>query len=412
MSADHPFPKDYRPRLRPKLAAALAGPNSDDIVLYDPNRLSPSVVTLPKRKLAWVELFTGQRTLAQIQLELMAIEGGVLVTRDEIAALVALLDEALFLDSPALRAYLTGRTRRPACVGVYPDDPDAIREALQPLFTGPGGPGLPTRTAPSPHGKLRAALLPHMDYARGGITYGWGFKELVEQTTARLFVVVATSHYSPHRFTLTRMNFATPLGTAETDQSYVDRLVKHYGDGLFDDPVAHLPEHSIELEVVLLQYLLEHRPEPFRIVPLLVGSFGDCVDAGRPPSDAADISRMVSALRKAEEEAGEEVCYLISGDLAHIGPKFRDPKPVDEPWLKVSRSQDEKILDQLAAADPTGYFDVIAAEGDERRICGLPPTWLTLAAVRPLHGRVLHYNQYAHPTGHESVSFASAAFYE
>ncbi|HET6572336.1 MAG TPA: AmmeMemoRadiSam system protein B, partial [Fimbriiglobus sp.] len=325
---------------------------------------------------------------------------------------VSALDEAMLLDGPTFRAYLSGPVRRPVCVGCYPDDPAAIRATLRKLFTGPGGPGLPDfGAAPSPHGRLRAALLPHMDYVRGGVTYGWGFNELAERTDARLFVIVATSHYSPHRFTLTRMNFETPLGTVPTDQAYIDRLEKHYGDGLFDDPLAHLPEHSVELEVLPLQYLFEGRRE-VRIVALLVGSFQDRVLFQSDPAEADDIGRMVTALRRAEAEAGEPVCYLISGDLAHIGPKFGDPLPVSEAQLETSRAGDELILNQLTAADPNGYFQVLAEEEDARRICGFPPTWLTLAAARPRTGRVLHYNRSVHPTGHESVSFAAAAFYE
>ena len=53
--------------------------------------------------------------------------------------------------------------------------------------------------------------------------------------------------------------------------------------------MAHLPEHSIELEVVLLQYLYEGK-RPFRIVPLVVGSFHDCVDSGTEPSRATTSS--------------------------------------------------------------------------------------------------------------------------
>ena len=86
--------------------------------------------------------------------------------------------------------------------------------------------------------------------------------------------------------------------------------------------------------------------------------------------------------------------------------------PYVGPWLAASREQDQGILKQIERADPKGYFETIAAEDDARRICGLPPTWLTLAAARPKKGRVLHYQQYAHPQGHESVSFAAAAFYE
>jgi AmmeMemoRadiSam system protein B len=378
----------------------------DYYILFDPNRISPERATLSRGALEVIQFFDGSRTLDELR---QAFDSA--VPLEELAGMAAILDEFLFLDSPAFGAYLAGSTRRPSCIGCYPAEPAAIRSKLKKLFTAPGGPGLPKASAASPHGRLRAALLPHMDYARGGVTYGWGFKELVEQTDAKLFFIIATSHYSPHRFTLTRMNFATPLGTVETDQASVDRIEQHYGDGLFDDPFAHLPEHSIELEVVLLQYLLEERG-PFRIVPLLVGSFRDCVQGERDPARAADIARMVSALRAAEAAAGESVCYLISGDLAHIGPKFGDPDPVSEAQLTASRERDEAILTQLSAADPAGYFGVIAAEGDERRICGLSPTWLTLAATQPCTGRVLHYGRHVAPDGHESVSFAAAAFYE
>ena len=38
---------------------------------------------------------------------------------------------------------------------------------------------------------------------------------------------------------------------------------------------------------------------------------------------------MIEALcGKVEDETQEPICYLISGDLAHIGPKFGDPDPV------------------------------------------------------------------------------------
>ena len=400
-----PFPTDFRPRLRPTIRAATAG-RRGEFILHDTSRLSPATLGLTRPGVRLAEMCDGTRTLADLRTAV-----GPSVSADQIAAFVAGLDEALLLDAPGFAAYLAGPVRRPSCVGSYPPDPAGIRDLLDGLFTGPGGPGRPAAGPVAGGGRLRAVLAPHMDYGRGGVTYGWAYKELAERTDARLFVVVATSHYSPERFTLTRKNFETPLGTAVTDQAFLDRLVGHYGDGLFADRFAHLPEHSVELEVVLLQHLLADRG-PIRIVPLLVGSFADCVAGGTSPGAAADIRRMAAALRAAEAAAGEPVCYVISGDLAHIGPKFRDPGPVTAAQLAAGQAGDDELLNRLAAADHDGYFDAIAAEGDRRRICGLPPTWLTLEALRPTRGKVLHYGRYVHPEGHESVSFAAAAFYD
>jgi AmmeMemoRadiSam system protein B len=397
------------PRLRPFLRCARDGSRPGHFILWDHLGLSSAPQRLDPLELCCLELLDGTHSLQDIQVAATRAAGGFLIPLELVTRLVRKLDDALFLEGPRFRQAVSGPVREPRCIGCYEGEPAALRRQLDRLFTGLGGPGLPRPGRPQR--QLRAALIPHIDYPRGGTTYAWGYKEVFEQTDASLFVIIGTSHYSAHRFTLTRKNFKTPLGVAQTDQDYIDRLVRHYGDGLFDDElVAHLPEHSIELEVVFLQYLYE-RQRPFRIVPLVVGTFEDCVLLGSEPTKRVDIGRMVEALRRAEAETPEPICYLISGDLAHIGPKFGDEQRVAEPALTVSRAQDQAILRRAEAADAAGFFGVIAEEGDTRRICGLPPTYTVLEAARPTRGQVLHYDQYVHPNGYESVSFASVAFY-
>ncbi len=396
-----------RPRVRPGLAASPNG-EAGSFVLWDQLRISTKPQPITSLELEMLKRMNGAHSLRELQAAAMQALGGLVVPIETVLQLVTRLDEALFLDSPRFDAYLAGPDREPSCIGCYSADPVEVREQLASYFTAEGGPGLPCETKPD--GRLRAMLLPHIDYARGNVSYAWGMKELFERTDASLFVIIATSHYSGHRFTLTRKNFKSPLGTAPTDQEYADRLVKHYGDGLFDDPYAHYPEHSVELEVVCLQYLYENI-RPIRIVPLVVGSFGDCVRMNASPAERPDIKRMVEALRKVEAQTNEPICYIISGDLAHIGPKFQDPEAVAEPLLAHSRAQDMAIMQRAEAVDMQGYFDVIAKERDARRICGLPPTWTTIEALRPKSGKLLHYGRYVHPRGHESVSFASVGFY-
>jgi AmmeMemoRadiSam system protein B len=397
-----------RPQLRPYLRADAEDRFGRRFVVYDGLRLSDRFVRVTSVELEWLQLFDGRRSLRDVQALVMQQLGGQLIPLEVLYRLAERLDDALFLDGPRFRAAAEDPVRRPVCIGCYQAEPELLRSQLRGLFTDPGGPGLPGDARPD--GKLRAALVPHIDYARGGTSFAWGFKEIFERAAGSLFVIVGTSHYSGHRFTLTRKHFRTPLGVVETDGAFIDRLVKHYGDGLFDDELmAHLPEHSIELEVVLLQYLHEGK-RPIRIVPLVVGSFHDCIATRSEPSRREDIGRMIAALQAAERETSEPVFYLISGDLAHIGPKFGDEAPVNERFLTRSKTQDDAILKQATAADPSAYFRVIAAESDERRICGLPPTYTVLKALQPSAGKVLHYGRYVHPQGFESVSFASVAF--
>ncbi len=404
----------HRPQLRPYLALARLDrrePHGKDFLIHDRLRLTPAQIAVTAAELECLKLFDGTRTLRDIQADAVRLFGGQIVPLEEFQALADHLEHSLFLDGPTFRRAADAPVREPSCLGVYDADPAKLRRQLDALFRHPHASGSPG--TPSSNGtRLRAVLAPHIDYHRGGTTYTYAFKELFELTPASLFVIVGTSHYCPwKRFTLTRKGFRTPLGVVPTDQQFIDRLVGHYGPGLFDDEwVAHLPEHSIELEVVFLHYLYEGKRD-VRIVPLVVGSFEDCVSAGGSPGEREDLRRMAEALRAAERETAEPICYVISGDLAHIGPKFGAAEPVSEAQLRHSRAQDMELMVRAEKADGEGYFRVIAEEGDGRNICGLPPTWLTLAAAQPARGKLLKYDQYVDPTGYESVSFASAAFY-
>ena len=377
-----------RPQLRPHLAAAPEGRGG--YVIWDQLCLADRRLRVTTLEMTLLRLFNGQRTLRDLQAQAMLHLDGPIVPLEIFTRLVQDLDDALFLEGPRFRSRLREHTdnpiRPPSCLGAYGDDPVLLRKQLDRWFVGPDGPGLPGPRQPDE--RFRAALIPHIDYGRGGTTYTWAFKELFERTPAKLFVIIGTSHYSRHRFTLTRKHFRTPLGIARTDQTYIDRLAAHYGDGLFDDELAaHLPEHSIELEVVFLQYL--YSDMPFRIVPLVVGSFHDCIAADRVPAEQDDIARMIAALRAVERETDEPICYIISGDLAHIGPKFGDPRPVSPTLLTHSRRQDYALLHKLGAVngrrkplavpkppDIAGYFRAPGCGG--RR-----PPYLRVAAHVP-----------------------------
>src|SRR5262249_41000685 len=124
----------------------------------------------------WLRLFDGRRTLRDIQAEAMHQASGELFPLERFTALAARLDDGLFLESPRFRARRAPHVRRRSGRGCYEGDAPRLRRQVAGLFTDPRGPGLP-RKKPADN-QLRAALIPHIDYHRGGHTFAWGFKEV------------------------------------------------------------------------------------------------------------------------------------------------------------------------------------------------------------------------------------------
>lgn len=398
-----------RPRLRPYLTADEEPGKLGSFLVTDRLRISQAVLRLTVFDLECIKLCDGLHTIADIYQKMQKRLGHTQIPSGRIEMVLGALDQALFLDSPEWNLAANAPVRQPSCIGCYEGDPSALTEQMNHQFHREGGPGAPAAEA-TDHG-LDAILVPHIDYNRGGFNFAHGFKKLYEKTNARLFIIIGTSHYSPHLFTLTRKAFQTPLGIAPTDTPFIERVEAVYGDDLYrDELLGHLPEHSIELEVVFLQHLLGP-DRPFRIVPMVVGSFHHLLSNRPNREQSSRIHLMARALRQAEALAGEPVCYVISGDLAHIGPKFGDPTPVAPAGLAESQRQDLMLMECAAMGHGAGYLDVLRAENDSRRICGFPPTFLTLLTLGPCRGELLRYDQYVHPRGHESVSFASMAFH-
>jgi hypothetical protein len=144
------------------LAAAQDESDPRYVYIWDEWRLNPEPQRLTILEFTWVQMFDGQRTLRDIQAAAMRQVGGQLLPLEWFANLLHRLDEALFLDSPRFQERTSGATREPSCIGCYPAEPDAIRRQLERLFTAPGSSGLPREKKPD--GRLRAVLLPHIDY--------------------------------------------------------------------------------------------------------------------------------------------------------------------------------------------------------------------------------------------------------
>jgi hypothetical protein len=220
-----------------------------------------------------------------------------------------------------------------------------------------------------------------------------------------LFVILGTCHLPmAFPFALTTKAFETPLGRTDSAADLAEAVAERAGMDLFRDEPAHRQEHTIEFQVVFLQHLAQGHGG-FRILPVLCGGFHEMMGERVLPRSHEPYSRGLEALMQVLDESGLRTCIIASADLAHLGPQFGDPYPVQLSDLGRMQREDLAMLDWVLTGNADGFYRHILAEGDRRRICGLPPihTWMSLLPSGEVG--LLRYDQAFHPQF--TVTFAS-----
>ena len=187
-------------------------------------------------------------------------------------------------------------------------------------------------------------------------------------------------------------------------------LARRYATDLLSDEWAHRSEHSIEFQVLFLQHILGPARK-FRVVPILVGSFHECVERQINPAEMVHIADFIQAIREVSNACNEPACFIVGGDLAHVGMKFGDQGQLTPAFLEQVAQDDQALLAAAARMDAEGFFQVIAEHHDRRRICGFPPTYLLLSTMPATAGTLLKYNQAVEPATQSMVSYASVVFH-
>jgi hypothetical protein len=337
---------------------------------------------------------------------------------EKIGEIIHQLDETLYLEGErfeeALRqkeeGFKKASVREAAFAGKsYENEPERLKVQLSGYFTGPDGPGsLPERGEAN---RLKGVIAPHIDFQRGGFCYAFAHQEVRRSSLPDCFIIFGTAHtLMKNPFSLTRKEFITPLGTLEVDREMVDAIQSQYPHDLFADETVHRTEHSIEFQCVFLRYLFPN-PTPFRIVPVLSGSFHEAIEGGISPMELPLIHQFIEAVKTSVSSLGRKVCYLASADLAHIGLQFGDRDGIGEYDLRILEEEDREMLKHAEEMDGEKFFTSILEEGDRKKVCGLPPIYTLLKVMEAKEGRLLKYGQAYTPETKSVVSFASMAFY-
>ena len=402
------FPLPERPRLRPLEFKWISHGGQQLLLMRDPTGIAPDPALIPPAVALLLGLCDGERDISGIRAA-FELRTGQPVTTDQIADLLAQLDAALFLDSPrfhaaheqALAEYRGAAFRPPALAGrVYPAEPSRLLAALA---------GYREGSAPGPvtgSGDVRGIISPHIDYQRGGPLYAATWDRAAPAVeAAEIVIVFGTDHCGgPGQITLTRQNYATPLGVLPTALDIVEEVAAAIGpEEAFAEEIHHRNEHSVELALVWLHSVRTSVPP--RVVPILCGSFFPYTAGEADPETDERFARAIEALQRAT--AGHRVLAVAAADLAHVGPAFGDQRPYGEEDRRQLAAHDDALLAAICAGDARGFFTQLRAEQDARRICGLPPIYLLLRFLGPCTGEVIGYDQCpADPEGGSLVSIS------
>ncbi len=395
---------------------------TQSVGLRDPEGISDGILFLPPNIFYLVQFLDGQHTRNQIAGEYLKRFGEILMPQ-WVDKVIGDLDEKLFLEGErfdaakrALLASFRAQPTRPAMFAgkSYEADPEKLKQQLDGFFRPKEGPG----SSPSEHaGKaLKAIVAPNVEINQAGPIYAWAYKEVREAKTPDVFVILGTARgVIETLFACTDRDFETPLGLVRTDREFLRLFRAHGGEVFFQDELAHRKDHAIEFQAVFLQHVLG-AAKPVTIVPVLCSfshlhfSHPDLLAQGQR------VGQFLEAFRKTLAAFGKEVCFVVSGDLAHIGMRYGDLKPPTDFSFHKTMQADLAMLKHAENGDPDAFLQFIQNEDDARRIGLLPPLYTMLKLVGypsggAPKGSVLRYDRATVDQYNSTVTYAALAFY-
>lgn len=385
------------------------------ICLRNPRNNEKSPLLVSEMTLYILQYFDGKHSVRSI-IEIFKKDFNITLEEDKLNALVHQLDNSLLLESENYvryqneieKKFFESDTIFSSHAGIcYPQDSRDLKKMIDGFFEDEN-----FDHDEEPGDKpVKGIISPHIDYRRGWKSYVKAYRHL-RNTSAKRFIILGTSHYADtsNPYILTKKSFNTPLGTVSTDSECVDLIAGKCGWDVHDNETAYRSEHSIEFQVIFLQYLLGKRND-YKIIPILCNSFDKHVKKGISPIEELEISVFIETLRDLVRNSEDEFCLIAGVDLAHFGKKFGDAEKMDNEVLTWIDEKDRRSLDKISAIDAEGFYRSVEEEKDKRKICGLSSIYTMLHIIDASEGNILDYDKAIEKDSESVVTFASAVLH-
>lgn len=271
----------------------------------------------------------------------------------------------------------TDTTREPAVAGrFYPAEPQQLERLLERLLTPDAVAAAKVGTAAARPALL--AMAPHAGYVYSGRVAGMTYASVA---VPRQVLLLGPNHtgLGAARSLWSGGGWNCPLGQVPIARQLLESVRDHAA--LSDDALAHLHEHSLEVQ---LPFLMKQR-DPVEIVPICLSrlSLGECLDLGE-------------ALARAIRSLDESVLIVCSTDMSH--------------YISAAAAErlDRLALERVLQLDAEGLYRTVGEH--QISMCGFVPTSVGLVAARALGAERARLIQYSN-SGEASGDFARVVGY-
>jgi len=264
----------------------------------------------------------------------------------------------------------------------YSADAGALSEQIEGFFQ---------KAQVKPINNVIALILPHAGYRYSGQTAVYGLK--TTDTKYKRIIIIGPSHrismeeiLSVPRVT----HYQTPLGQIPLDVELINKLLKY---SIFQNvPQAHKYEHSVQIELPLLQY----GQKDFKLVPIVAGS-----------CSLQTIAKAGNILKRLVDE---ETLVIASSDFVHYG-RSHLYVPFTENIPEQIKELDMGAYEYIAGLDAKGFMEY--KYKTRATICGYIPIAVLLSMLdKPASVDLTNYTTSGELTEDfsNSVSYLSIAF--
>lgn len=183
-------------------------------------------------------------------------------------------------------------------------------------------------------GPILAGVVPHAGWVFSGNLAALVFAAVRQRQQIDTFVIFGAVHSAAGRAGMLYESgqWGTPLGAIDVDAELAAEILAQTPGMVEADQAGHSGEHSIEVQVPIIQHLF---PDA-KIVPLMVPPGARVIEIGR-------------ATARAIQQSDKNVLCLASTDLTHYGPSYyHTPMGTGSEALKWAKDENDKFFIDLA----------------------------------------------------------------